>query len=110
MYRVVISPSADADLFDIIKYIAQELENHQAATDFADGVEKCYAELETFPSSHSFCNDPLLRFKGYRKYPVGNYLVIFRVIEERNEVRVVHVFHAMQNYIEIQKNELHDNR
>ena len=106
MYRVVISPSADADLFGIIKYIAQELENPQAAADFADGVEKCYADLETFPSSHSFCDDPLLRFKGYRKYPVRNYLVIFRVIEERNEVRIVHIFHATQNYIAIQKNEM----
>ena len=106
MYRIVISPSADADLFSIIKYIAQELENPQAATDFADCVEKCYADLETFPSSHSFCDDPLLRFKGYRKYPVGNYLVIFRVLEEQNEVRVVHIFHATQDYIEIQKNEV----
>ena len=106
MYRVVISPSADADLFGIFKYIAQELENPQAATDFADGVEKCYADLETFPSSHSFCDDPLFRFKGYRKYPVRNYLVIFRVIEERNEVRIVHIFHATQNYIAIQKNEM----
>ena len=110
MYRVVISPSADADLFGIIKYIAHELENPSAATDFADGLEKCYADLETFPSSHSFCDDPLLRFKGYRKYPVGNYLVIFRVIEKQNEVRVVHIFHATQNYIEIQRKELPDNR
>ena len=106
MYRVVISPSADADLFGIIKYIAYELENQQAATDFADGIEKCYADLETFPSAHSFCDDPLLRFKGYRKYPVGNYLVIFRVFEERNEVRVVHIFHATQNYIETQRKEI----
>ena len=49
MYRVVISPSADADLFNILKYIAYELENPQAATDFADGVERCYADLEEMP-------------------------------------------------------------
>ena len=106
MYRVVISPSADADLFNILKYIAYELENPQAATDFADGVESCYADLAEMPSAHSLCADPLLRLKGYRKYPVGNYLVIYRVIEKVREVRIVHIFHATQNYLEIQKDEV----
>ena len=106
MYRLVISPSADADLFSILKYIAYELENQQAATDLADRVERCYADLEEMPSAHSLCADPLLRFKGYRKYPVGNYLVIYRVIEEEKEVRIVHIFHATQNYLEIQKCEI----
>ena len=41
MYRVVISPSADADLFGILRYIAYELGNLQAASNFADGVGKC---------------------------------------------------------------------
>ena len=103
MYRVVISPSADADLFNILKYIAHELENPQAATDFADGVERCYTDLEEMPSAHSLCADPLLRLKGYRKYPVGNYLIIYRVVEESKEVRIVHIFHETQNYLEIQK-------
>ena len=106
MYKVVISPSADADLFGILKYIAYELENQQAATDFADGVERCYADLEEMPSAHSLCADSLLRFKGYRKYPVANYLIIYRVDEEAKEVRIVHIFHETQNYLGIQKSEI----
>ena len=106
MFKVIISPSADADLFKILKYIAYELENPQAATNFADAVEKCYADLEMLPSAYSLCADPLLRLKGYRKYPVGEYLVIYRVTEEKNEVRVVHIFHETQNYIETQKSEV----
>ena len=106
MYKVIISPSADADLFNILKYIMHELENPQAAPNFADGVAKCYADLETLPYAYSRCADPLLRLKGYRKYPVGDYLVIYRVVEEANEVRIVHIFHETQNYIEIQKSEV----
>ncbi len=41
MYRVVISPSANADLFNAIKYVAYELENSEAATKLADGIEAC---------------------------------------------------------------------
>ena len=106
MYNVVISPSANADLFNILRYIAQELKNPQAASSLAEGIEKCYLDLQTMPSAHSLCADPLLRLKGYRKYPVGNYLVIFRVIEECSEVRVVHIYHETQNYLAIQRDEI----
>ena len=54
MYNVVISPSANADLFNALKlkYIAHELENPQAATKLADGVEACYEALADFPAAH----------------------------------------------------------
>ena len=106
MYKVVISPTANADLFNILRYIAQELENPQAATELADKIEKCYLDLQLMPGAHALCADPLLRLKGYRKYPIGNYLVIFRVVEDCSEVRVVHIFHETQNYIEKQRSEI----
>lgn len=103
MYDVVISPSANADLFNALKHIAYE---QQAAAKLADGIGKCYADLEEFPAAHELCRDPVLGRMGYRRYPVGNYLVIFRVVEDAQEVRVVHVFHALQNYLEILKDEI----
>ena len=106
MYKVIISPSANADLFNALKYIAYRLENPQAAAKLADGVDKCYADLEAFPSAHEFCRDAALRRMGYRRYPVGNYLVIFRVVEESHEVRVVHIFHATQNYLSTLRDEI----
>ena len=106
MYKVVISPSANADLFNALKYIAFELENPQAATNLANGIEKCYTELEEFPTAHELCRDSVLARAGYRKYAVGNYLVIFRIVEEMQEVRILHIFHALQNYPEILKDEI----
>ena len=106
MYKVLISPSANADLFNILKYISFELENPQAATKLADGFEACYDALADFPAASELCRDPVLARIGYRRYSVGNYLVIFRVVEEAHEVRVVHIFHATQDYISVLKNEL----
>lgn len=60
MYNVVISPSANADLFNALKYIAHELENPQAATKLADGVEACYEALADFPAAHELCRDLVL--------------------------------------------------
>ena len=106
MYKVIISPSASADLFNALKYIAYELENPQAAAKLADGVGKCYADLEDLPAAHELCRDPVLRKIGYRRYPVGNYLVIFRIIEDSQEVRVVHFFHATQDYLSTLRDEI----
>ena len=42
-----INPTAiETSLFNILKYIAHELENSQAATNFADSIERSYADLE----------------------------------------------------------------
>jgi len=106
MYKVVISPSANADLFNALNYIAYELEDQQAAAKLADGIERCYTDLEEFPAAHEPCRDPVLGRMGYRRYPVGNYLVIFRIVEDAQEVRVVHIFHALQNYLEILNDEI----
>ena len=106
MYKVVISPSANADLFNALKYIAYELENPSAAEKLADEVERCYADLEEMPAAHELCRDPVLRRLGYRRYPIDNYIVIFRVVEKVKEVRVVHFFHMTQDYLSALKNEL----
>ena len=106
MYKVVISPSANADLFNALKYIAYELENPSAAQKLAEAVERCYADLEEMPAAHELCRDPVLRRLGYRRYPIDNYIVIFRVVERAKEVRVVHFFHMTQDYLLTLKNEL----
>lgn len=99
MYRVVISPSANADVASALGYVARELGNPQAAARLADGLGECYARLGETPSAHELCRDPVLRRLGYRRCPVGNYLVVFRVVEESREVRIVHFFHETQDYL-----------
>ncbi len=106
MYNVVISPTANTDLYNALKYIAYELANPTAAEKLADEVDRCYADLEEMPAAHEFCRDHVLRRLGYRRYPVGNYLVIFRIEEEAQEVRIVHFFHATQDYLSTLKNEI----
>lgn len=106
MYKVIISPSANAELFNALKYIAFELENPQAATKLADGIAKCYSDLEEFPAAHELCRDSILRKAGYRRYSVGKYIVIFRIAEKQREVRVVHIFHSLQDYYAILRDEI----
>lgn len=60
MYNLVIPPSANADLFNALKYIAHEFENPQAAIKLANGVEACYEALADFPAAHELCRDPVL--------------------------------------------------
>ena len=105
MYKAVISPSASADLLNALRYIACELGNPLAASRLADAVDRCYADLEEMPAAHELCRTPVLRRTRCRCCAVGNYLGICRLVEKPCEVRVVHVFHALQDYFAAQKGE-----
>lgn len=48
-----LSEQAKADFEDIVSYIAAELSNPKAATDFADRLVKAIDEVRTFPESGS---------------------------------------------------------
>lgn len=57
MYKLVISEHAHNDLDGIVAYIAIELANPIAATNFLDEVEKCYNYLKNNPFMYERCHD-----------------------------------------------------
>lgn len=98
MYDVIVSPEAEADLDRIIRYLAVDLCNPQAATALADKIESRMDDLMTMPSKHSFCKDTFLRTLGYRRASAGNYLIIYRIDEAAKRVLIVHFYHTLQDY------------
>jgi len=98
MYDVIVSPEAENDLERIIRYLAVDLRNPQAATALADKIESCLDDLSTMPSKYSFCKDTFLRTMGYHRASVGNYLIIYRIHEPTHRVLIVHYYHTLQDY------------
>jgi len=49
MYRLLLSELAHRDLDNIVSYIAVQLANSIAATNFLDEVRKCYGYLKSNP-------------------------------------------------------------
>ena len=99
MSNLIIAPSAENDLNAIVDYISKELCNPEAADALLDAVEECYDTLETLPSSFPFCNDPVLRANGYHQTELNGYILIYRVEDDADVVRVLHFYHSSQDYL-----------
>lgn len=99
MAKLVIAPSAEADLNAIVDYIAFTLHNPEAALSLVDEVAESYDRIESLPSAFPFCDDPVLRERGYHQVGVNGYIMVYRIEDAADIVRVIHFYHATQDYI-----------
>ena len=97
-YKVIASASADSDLDEILTYIAETLFNPQAASDFADELDKKYDALEKNPLMFALSQNERLAQLGYRRFVVGSYVILYLVDEERMLVTIMRIFYGRRNY------------
>jgi len=73
----------------------EELENiyKQISTKLILEIDKAISYIEKDPYIY-----PMSFINGYRKCPIRNYIVFYKVIEEKKEAHIVHVFHGSQDY------------
>ena len=100
-YKLIISRNAHDDLTDIAGYITRELNNPQAAAGFLDDVEESYRRIINNPRMYSLCRDERLGRMGYRKIVIKNYLILYRINEESQEVYIVRIVYEGRNYPEL---------
>ena len=97
-YQVKVSVDAHKDIDDITTYITDDLQNPRAASGFLDDVLKSYDNVATNPFMYSLCVDERLRRKGYRKIPIKNYLIFYRVNRTGKIVWIVRVLYSARDY------------
>ena len=89
MYKLSVTELADADLDEIIHYIAFELEAPQAASDFVDAVESCYERIRLNPMSFEISRNPHLAKEGYRRVVTKNYIMLYKICQNNSEVTTI---------------------
>ena len=98
MYELVYLPSARQDMVDIVRYIAGQLKNPMAAQRLAAELIEAGESLPAFPYANP-AYLPLRPLKHeYRKLPVHNYLMLYRVDEEKKLITVARVIYARRDY------------
>ena len=97
-YKIENTPLAEQDLDGILSYIAENLGNNTAAVSFLDEVDACYINLERMPFMYEQCRDPQLRALGYRKAIIKNYVMIYRVDEDKKIVYILRFFYGRRDY------------
>lgn len=98
-YSVHITAEARADQESIVGYLMNDLGNQKAAKHFIDELEKAISALEETPNAFPFSQEPRLRFLGYQKALLMNYILLFRT--EKQSVYIIRIFHQSQDYAKL---------
>jgi mRNA interferase RelE/StbE len=85
MFEVVLSPEADAFYKAADRPLARKL-------------ARCFAQLERNPRRHNNIKRLTGEFAGYLRYRVGNWRVIYRIVNEPQQVFVLSIAHRREVY------------
>lgn len=97
-YELIVTQDATDDLDNILHYIVEDLSNPDAAHKLLEQVEHCYQQLCDFPLLYESCRNLRLRSKGYRKIPIGNFLLIYRPDEKTHQIHILRFFYGRRDY------------
>ena len=96
-YDVKLYPEAYRNIDDIYAYISETLCEPGSAENVVSLIERTIWSLEVFPERGAILKSNQLIGKGYRHVFAGNYIIIYRVIADTKEVRVLTVRYSRSN-------------
>lgn len=104
-YVIMLTPRAKADLSEIFRYIAVDLQSVQNASGQLERLEKAIASLAQMPERFLLYDKPKWRERNLRIMPVDNYLIFYIPDNEKSTVTVVRVMYGGRD-IDRQLNEI----
>lgn len=96
-----LTQKADADLDDIVGYMAVELANSTAASDFVDKLQGAIEETRSFPKSGSLVINEFAPNAEVRKKLVGNYIVYYLPDFDEKMIFILRIVYGRRNVDEI---------
>lgn len=90
-YNYVLTESAEADIDEAFDYIANDLENPDAASAFADELEERLEEVCKTPKAGRPVHNPYLKRDDIRRVLVKNYIAYYLIDEKKENIAVLRV-------------------
>ena len=94
IYQVILSDAANRDLRNIFEYIFYEIKAPQSASGMLDKLEKAVLSLEEMPNRHKVIEREPWLSRKVRLMPVGNYVVIYFVDDNKYEVNIMRIIYG----------------
>lgn len=98
-YAVRFTQPASDDLYEIARYIAEDLHEPQTARALVKRIQKAVYELTELPMRHAVVVDERLAALGIRKMLVESYLVFYTVTEGTQSVMVLRILHSRREWV-----------
>lgn len=96
-----LTKRAESDLDGIVSYMAVELANPQAASDFVDKLKDNIDEARAFPESGSLVDNEFLQVENLRKKLIGNYIMYYLPDIREKIIYILRIVYGKQNITEI---------
>ena len=93
-YSIVLTETAQADLSEIFRYIAVELQSVQNANSQLSRIEKAIASLDQMPERYRIYDKKNWHQRNMRIMPVDNYLVFYVPSQENRTVTVMRIMYG----------------
>lgn len=94
IYQVILSDAANRDLRNIFEYIFYELKAPQSASGILDKLEQAVLSLEEMPNRYKVIEREMWLSRKVRLMPVGNYVVIYFVDDDKSIVNIMRVMYG----------------
>lgn len=97
-YSVKLLPRAYSDLDGIYDYIAETLIEPGIASKLLDSLEEAIFSLENMPKRGALRKTGVYANRVYRQLFVGNFTVLYRVDEAKNQVLIVTIRYSKSRF------------
>ena len=98
-----LTKRAESDLDEIVSYIAVELENPQAASNFVNKLQATIEEARVFPESGSLVHNEFLQVENIRKKLIRNYIMYYLPNRKEKMIYILRIVYSKRNMDEILK-------
>ena len=106
MFRLEFSEKVNNDIISVLKYISEVLEAPRAAEDHYNELLETYNKLKENPFRRSLVQNKYLASKGVRSMNVKNYILFYKIDEDKNNVLLFRFLYSKRDWINILSNEI----
>jgi toxin ParE1/3/4 len=100
-YDIDVTKPAEKDIFEIGRYIANELLDPDKAVKVIDKIANEIFKLEVMPFRNAIVDDDKLASQGIRKFIIDNYIVFYVVSERNKKVTIIRILYNRRDWIKI---------
>ena len=100
-YKIIVTPDAEDDLFDLRNYITGVLLARDTAVSYIRTIRKEIASLSTMPTRYKPVDEEPWHSRGIRKTIANNFFVYYRIDEENRRVYILNVIYARRDQLRV---------
>ncbi len=97
-YQVIFTKQAKREIKSAYQYISKTLYAKTSALQLMKEINIKVENLTIFPRLYCELEIPNLKDIRYRRIVVKNYIIIYKVNENKKEIYILHIFHSKSDY------------